>query len=336
METQLNTKADSPPVTRGGGLDLNAYIAIARPDHWFKNVFMLLGVLLAFFIEPNTIIHGHWISVLILAVVSACLIASSNYVINEISDAPKDALHPTKRHRPVPSGRVQPFFAYAEWLALGALGLGAAWLISLPFFFSALALWVAGLLYNIPPIRTKDLPYVDVLSESINNPIRLFMGWFALVPAQVPPVSLTIAYWMAGAFFMGTKRFAEYRAIDDPEIAGRYRASFYHYNSERLLRSLLFYVSVCSFFLGIFIIRYHLELILCVPLMAWFFVAYLRVGFREDSAVQNPEKLYREHGLMLIAGICFVAFIVLLFTNIPILYHYFNVIPYQLNPLWRF
>ena len=29
-----------------------SYIQIARVDHWFKNVFMLLGVLLAFFYEP--------------------------------------------------------------------------------------------------------------------------------------------------------------------------------------------------------------------------------------------------------------------------------------------
>ena len=35
-----------------------------------------------------------------------------------------------------------------------------------------------GCLYNIPPIRTKDHAYVDVLSESINNPIRFLVGWY--------------------------------------------------------------------------------------------------------------------------------------------------------------
>ena len=31
------------------------YISIARPDHWFKNVFMLLGTVLVFFYKPELI-----------------------------------------------------------------------------------------------------------------------------------------------------------------------------------------------------------------------------------------------------------------------------------------
>ena len=59
-----------------------------------------------------------------------------------------------------------------------------------------------GTFYNMPPIRTKELPYIDVLTESINNPIRLLLGWFALVDNRIPPASLLIAYWALGAFFM--------------------------------------------------------------------------------------------------------------------------------------
>ena len=39
------------PVTVGGRI--GPYIAIARPDHWCKNVFMLLGVALACFYHPE-------------------------------------------------------------------------------------------------------------------------------------------------------------------------------------------------------------------------------------------------------------------------------------------
>ena len=42
-----------------------------------------------------------------------------------------------------------------------------------PFTLTVLALWVMGCVYNIPPVRSKDLPYLDVLSEAINNPIRM-------------------------------------------------------------------------------------------------------------------------------------------------------------------
>ena len=27
-----------------------------------------------------------------------------------------------------------------------------------------------GVVYNVPPLRTKEWPYLDVLSESVNNP----------------------------------------------------------------------------------------------------------------------------------------------------------------------
>jgi decaprenyl-phosphate phosphoribosyltransferase len=316
-------------------LDVGAYVSIARPDHWFKNVFMLLGVFLALFVEP-LLFRGALAANLAVAFAATCLVASSNYVLNELLDAPKDRLHPKKKLRPVPSGRVSAPLAYAEWVALAAVGLGTAYLVNRPFFLSALALWVAGILYNVPPIRTKDWPYLDVLSESINNPLRLFLGWFVLIPDRVPPVSLVISYWMAGAFFMGTKRLAEYRMINDRQVAGEYRASFFHYDETKLLLSLLFYSTACSLFFGIFIIRYHFELILSAPLWAGFFVYYLRVGLKPDSSVQNPEKLYREAGLMAYLTICVLAFVLLLFTSVPRLYDVFNVTPNAVKPLWEF
>src|SRR3954463_7780171 len=123
--------------------------------------------------------------------------------------------------------------------------------VNRPFFLASLFLLVMGVVYNVRPVRSKDLPYVDVLSESINNPIRLLLGWFAVTDAEVPPVSLLIAYWMIGAFFMATKRFAEYRSIGDTAAAGAYRSSFLHYNEERLLLSMVFYAISFALFLGI-------------------------------------------------------------------------------------
>jgi len=327
-----NREIAIPPKTV---FDVGAYIAIARPDHWFKNVFMLLGVFLAFFMEPN-LVSQSWLGQLLAAVAATCLISSSNYVINEILDAPLDRLHPIKKNRPVPSGRVHLPVAYGEWIIIGILGLGLAWTVNPPFFLSGCALWIAGLCYNIRPVRTKDIPYIDVLSESLNNPIRLYLGWFALIANKIPPVSLTIAYWMAGAFFMGAKRYAEYRMINDPKVAGAYRRSFRHYNENRLLISLFCYATACAFFTAIFIVRYHLELILAAPLFAGFFACYMRVALKPDSPVQNPEKLYQEKTLMVYAVFTFIIFTLLLFTNIPNLYPLFNVAPNRVVPLWVF
>src|SRR5262245_48704978 len=71
----------------GGILSVIApYAAIARPDHWFKNVFMALGLVLAYFCHPELFGIGAIWSIC-WAVATTCIVASSNYVLNEILDA---------------------------------------------------------------------------------------------------------------------------------------------------------------------------------------------------------------------------------------------------------
>lgn len=328
----MTSTTSSPSETRALQSIL-PYVAIARIDHWFKNAFMLLGVLLAVF-HDTTLLAWKSSGSLFLAVLATCLVASSNYTLNELLDGPTDKLHPQKKHRPVPSGRVRASVAYGQWILLGAAGVGLAFLVNRYFAYSAIWLWVMGVAYNVPPVRTKEWPYVDVLSESVNNAIRLLLGWHALIADRVPPVSLILAYWMAGAFFMATKRFAEFRRIGDPVVAAAYRRSFSFYNEERLLVSMLFYVTACALFSGIFIVRYHLELILFVPVAAGFFAYYLQLGLKPDSPVQNPEKLHRERGFLLYAIVSVVLFVVLMFTSIPPLYEWFQVDAARAVPLW--
>ncbi len=69
------------------------YVQIARVDHWFKNIFMILGIILAVFYDPN-LLNGDSVVTIAIAVFATCLVASSNYVINELLDAPYDCMHP--------------------------------------------------------------------------------------------------------------------------------------------------------------------------------------------------------------------------------------------------
>ena len=331
----LNRAVTSPAAFRATSLvgAIWPYVQIARVDHWFKNAFMLLGVVLAFFYQPELF---DWVSVwpLSLALVATCLIASSNYVLNELLDGPGDRLHPSKRFRPVPAGKIRPAFAYTEWLLLGAAGMAIAVQVNQNFAWSALALWILGVWYNVPPVRTKEWPYLDVVSESANNAVRLLLGWFPLIATQVPPLSLVFSYWMVGAFFMATKRYAEFRHIGNPTVAAAYRRSFEYYTEERLLVSMMFYATSCALFAGIFMVRYHLELILFAPVAAGMFAYYLHIGMLPDSPVQNPETLYRQKGFFAYMCLCAVLFVALMFTSIPVLYTIFNVESTRAHPLW--
>jgi 4-hydroxybenzoate polyprenyltransferase len=132
-----------------------------------------------------------------------------------------------------------------------------------------------GILYNVRPIRSKELPYIDVLSESINNAIRFLIGWFAATSLFIPPVSIVLGYWMGGAFLMATKRFSEYRAIGDKTKASLYRKSFKYYDEKSLIISAVFYSLLSVFFCGIFLIKYCIELIIAIPFLCGLFCLYL-------------------------------------------------------------
>lgn len=260
----------------------------------------------------------------IAGVLSIGFIASSNYIINEVLDAPFDRLHPLKCLRPVPSGRVNIPLAYAQWIAFLFVGLGLGALVNATFGGVVFALWVMGCFYNFRPFRTKDVPYLDVLSESVNNPLRLLAGYYIINPGYLPPISLLLSYWMIGSYFMALKRFAEYRELADPQIAGSYRKSFRYYNEENLLTSILFYGSAAMLFLGAFIIRYRIEWIIAVPLIALVMAIYLNISFKKDSAAQAPEKLYRERGLVTACAATALLLIALLFVDIPFLHTEFK------------
>jgi 4-hydroxybenzoate polyprenyltransferase len=250
-------------------------------------------------------------------------------------EAATDQSHRLKRNRPIPAGLVDVRIAYAEWIALGIIGLALAWCINPAFALSGAALLVMGLAYNVPPIRLKEWPHLDVLSESINNPLRLMLGWFAVNATDVPPLSLLIFYWMSGAFFMASKRFAEYRWIDDAASAGHYRRSFRYYDETKLLVSMFFYATAAALFLGVFIIRFKLELLLAMPLVAGAFSYYLRIALKPESAAQAPERLYRERGLTLYLAISVLVFVGLMFVHVPAMYKLFNVEPARVPALWR-
>lgn len=302
---------------------LRGHLAITRMDHWVKNVFVVPGIVVALALGSGpTGVALLW--PILNGIAAICLVASSYYTLNEVLDAPYDRGHPLKCHRPVAAGLVRVPLAYAQWLGLGALGVGLGWAVNMPVGLTLLALWLMGCAYNIPPIRTKDLPYLDVISESVNNPLRLLVGWFIVDPGQVPPLSLLLSYWFVGAYFMAVKRFAELREFADPERAAAYRKSFSFYTEQRLLTSVMFYGSAAMLFLGAFTMRYRLELLLAYPLLALVMAIYFDIAYQENSAAQAPERLYREPRLMVAVILCTLAIALLCFIHLPWLQRLFT------------
>jgi 4-hydroxybenzoate polyprenyltransferase len=296
-------------------MSLRHYAAIARPDHWMKNVFVLPGafvaaVLLKVEIDPALALR------LGAALASTCFLASSNYVINEWLDAESDRHHPTKRNRPFAAGALEGRWVYAEYALLAAAGLAVAAFISPAFLVTGGIFLFMGVLYNVKPMRAKDRPFLDVLVESLNNPLRLTLGWFVVTTLPLPPSSLVVSYWMGGAFLMAVKRFGEYRFISNPGEASAYRRSFAFYTEESLLISSFFYAMLCTLLLGVFLVKYRIELLLSLPFIAVLFAWYLRLAFKPDSPVQHPERLHTERGFTAYCVLLVIILLVLFWIDI--------------------
>lgn len=296
------------------------YLKIWRPDHWLKNVFIVFGHLVAVTLVLDFEVSWPQVWTAVLSLVPACLIASANYILNEILDAPYDAVHPTKRHRGIPAGRVK--VPWLWWMKGGliAAAFAFAWLCGFNWAYHAalLLLLASGFAYNVPPLRLKDRAFLDVIAESFNNPIRLWLGYYALVsPHHVPPLSIVLAWWFFGALLMTGKRYAEFRFIGDAQLSGRYRRSFQVYTEKSLVLAMITYANLFCFCTGIAMAVYPRlnDLVLVFPLIVLAVIAYFQHAMKQETARLEPEKLLRNPWVIVSTLVTGVAALWLLWAN---------------------
>ena len=313
----MNKSTDSPTKGRGSA---RGYLALARLDHSTKHLFIVPGIVLAYLLRG---VHANSLVVSVgLGLITAISVASANYVINEWCDRNFDKFHPTKSQRPAVQTNLRRSIVVLEWVALLGVGLACAFKASNTMFLIASLFALQGIVYNVSPLRTKDKTYLDVISESVNNPFRLMIGWAMVDPTTLPPSSVILTFWAGGAFLMAAKRLSEFREIvatHGRALLEQYRASFAGYSETSLIVSCFVYALCSSFFLAVFLIKYRIEYLLTAPVIIALFAKYLALSMKPGSSAQNPEKLFRESGLIVLVALLLGLLLLTTFTSIPAL-----------------
>ena len=188
---------------------IDLYIDSLRLERWPRSLAILPGFVAAFVLNSNSItdlFEFKIIIYLLLAFIITWFISTANYIVNEITDAPYDAHHPTKKNRPLVKKTISRKVLLLLWFLLVLTSvIGAYILFNSYLLISLLFLLFAGILYNTPPIRMKDIPFLDSTLESANNPIRFLIGWY-IIANTFPPATLLISWWFFGNFNGGQAR----------------------------------------------------------------------------------------------------------------------------------
>ena len=298
---------------------LKDLIGVFRPKRWYRNAFMLLGSLMAVFLTQ--IAPSEALFPIVISFAAICLVASGNYGINEVCDAETDKHHPQKQFRALPSGRIKFSTVIAASLLLYALGLFLAWQLHNPWVLAALILFIltTGILYNIPPVRLKDKPFLDFILESFGNPVRLLVGWYA-VTSQIVPISFIVIFWCLGIVLMAGKRFAELRFLKDRSDMALYRKSLSYYTEEKLLLAMVAASLVLLYMFGLLSVKHEIDLVALMPFVVFFIVWYFHLAHQPDSIAKDPERIFENWPFVFYALALTLAFFLIFYYK----FNYFS------------
>jgi len=206
--------AGTPGVTGGAGLGvlLVAAIQAVRPRQWPKNLLVFAAPL-----AGATLGRDDGFGYALLAFVAFTGAASGVYVVNDVLDVERDRLHPTKRLRPIASGRLPR--SAALLLATVCLAVSALSIVVIgePMLAAVIGAYVAfSLLYSM---GLKHVPGVELVVVASGFVLRALGG---AVATHVPPSGWFLTVCSLGALMVAIgKRYTELSALGDEAAAHR-------------------------------------------------------------------------------------------------------------------
>lgn len=192
-----------------------AYLELARPRQWVKNLLILVPLFFAgAFFDPSLFMTA------VIGMIAFSASASVGYIVNDAIDREEDAKHPEKNRRPIASGRVRVHHAIVFAALMAAIALTAA--SQAPDIIP----WVIGylVLTHLYSFYFKRLPVLELVVVPGFYVLRILAGGAVVgIPVAGWPV-LTILFAM---FFVTVgKRYVELVAGGPRSVLKSYSKDF--------------------------------------------------------------------------------------------------------------
>lgn len=218
---------------------LKTFLQLLRVKHYIKNLLVFLALICS-----GKLFEADRLLMAAIAFASFCIISSAIYVINDLRDAERDRCHPTKKNRPIASGKVSPLKAKCIACILIALALG---LNALVFRVDSTILLLLYLVLNIGySYGLKNIPIIDVSILVSGFLLRVLYG--ALI------TGIDVSNWlflavMTLSFYMSLgKRRNELRqnGVQGRKVLAFYNDSFLDKNMYMCLTLAIIFYSLWS------------------------------------------------------------------------------------------
>lgn len=276
---------------------LRAYLKLFRVEQWYKN--LMVGVPAVFALKLAE--YGVYPR-LALGFAALSLASSSVYTFNDIRDLESDKAHPTKRHRPLPSGQVGIGEAWVLAASLAAASLALSLALSKGFALYVLAFLCLSYLYSL---YLKRVAVVDVTAIALNYLIRVVSG-AALVNVEASP-------WLVSGFFFLALFLALSKRKAELVLAGSAaRDVLKAYSDKWLDQALSMTAAMTIVTYAVYCAEVPLgrRLVPTIPVMAFFL---LRYSFALERMVgEHPHEIIIGDKLTLLAAFTLVASVLVL------------------------
>ena len=224
MTTRAQVTGETSPVPAGAvtrpelarrdrlaGL-LVAAIQSARPRQWPKNLLVFAAPL-----AGATLGRAHGFAYALVAAAAFTAASSAVYLVNDVMDAERDRSHPTKRLRPVASGRLPRSLALALAAASLAGALGASLAIGEPTLAAVIGTYVVlSFLYSF---GLKHVPWLELCFVAFGFVLRALGG---AVATHIPPSAWFLTVCSLGALMVAIgKRYTELSVLGSDAAAHR-------------------------------------------------------------------------------------------------------------------